>query len=276
MKVEQQPAYVLHARPFSESSSLIDVFTREHGRLMLLAKGARRGKSKWRGVLLPFKLLLASWAGKGQLPSLTAAEHILSTSAPPASADGCSQRASMRGGALASGFYLNELLLKLLHRHDAHERLFEQYDLALRRLAQDESPRHALRVFEKNLLQQIGFGAALERDAETGEAIAADERYRYVPEKGPVRAARASDGDRVANTETETADARAQSFLVIRGSTLQALRDEAFPSDLELREAQRLTRMLIDRQLSGRALRSRRVMVEMKQRLDQARQSPSE
>ena len=238
MKVEQQPAYVLHARPFSETSLLVDFFTREHGRLMLMAKGARRGASKSRGrsrgVLLPFRPLLASWAGKGPLPTLTSVEQ-----RGPAT--------TLEGPPLASGFYLNELLLRLLHRHDAHETLFEHYHQAVKQLADAQPPRPVLRIFEKNLLQGIGFGPVLDHDADTGEAIAAEQQYHYILEKGPVRAEPSA----------------AEPALKISGSTLHALREERFHADNDLREAQRLTRTLIEHQLNGRPLRSRRVVREM-------------
>ncbi len=250
MKVDQQPAYVLHARPFSETSLLVDFFTREHGRLMVIAKGARgsakvttRSRTRSRGVLLPFKPLLASWTGKGQLPTLTSVEQ----SAPAA---------DMKGAPLASGFYLNELLLRLLHRHDSHETLFAQYHLAIEHLIQAQPPRRVLRIFEKKLLEHIGFGAVLDHDAETLEPISAEQQYLYVLEKGPVR--------RLAEQPGEYA-------VSISGSTLHALREERFPSDHELREAQHLTRILIDRQLNGRALRSRRVIMEMNRYGEQRR-----
>ncbi len=248
MKVEQQPAYLLHARPYSETSLLVDFFTREHGRLMLMAKGARgavgggtarrRARGRLRGVLLPFKPLLASWSGKGQLPILTAVEQ----SAPAV--------AQMKGAQLASGFYLNELLLRLLHRYDSHETLFAHYDLAIRELAAEHSPRRVLRIFEKKLLNDIGFGAVLDRDVETREPINTEQQYHYLLEKGPVQV-------------SPTAAPLGEHILTISGRTLCALREENFPSELELREAQRLTRTLIDRQLGGRALRSRKVILEM-------------
>lgn len=250
MKVHQQPAYLLRARPFAESSLLADLFTREHGRLTVLAKGARRGKSRVRGVLLPFLPLLASWSGKGQLPTLTSVELRV---------DGAAVNGALKGETLASGFYLNELLLLLLHRHDAHEALFEHYHDAVSQLACAPSPRHArhaLRVFEKHFLRHIGFGAVFDRDADTGQAIDARRQYRYIPERGPVRV---DAGD--ANALNDAGDAAGA--LPVSGRTLHALRDEVFPSDAELREAQRLTRALIDRQLGGRALRSRRVLREM-------------
>lgn len=236
MKVEQQPAYVLHARPYTESSLLANVFSREHGCLMLLAKGARRAKSPVRGLLMPFRPLLASWAGKGQLPVLTALE----------SGGHCGE---MKGAHLASGYYLNELLLRLLHRHDAHERVFEHYHDALQKLAAARPPHAVLRVFEKKILQYTGFGAVLERDAESGARIDAACGYHYVFEKGPVRA-----------REDSPAGAHA---VAVSGRALCALRDEKFESEDELRGAQNLLRALLQRQFGGRELRSRRVAVEM-------------
>lgn len=245
MKIHQQPAYVLHARPYLETSLLLDAFTKEHGRLTLIAKGARRVKSRVRGVLLPFHPLLLSWAGKGALPIVTAAE-------PDAGGGG-----GLRGAALASGFYLNELLLLLLHRHDAHEGLFAHYGDAIARLAEADAPHVALRVFEKNLLRDIGFGLALECDVDSGEAIDADARYRYVLEKGPVRVVEYETADNAPPTLQSPATP-------ISGRALCALRDEQFASSDELHQAQKLTRALIDRQLNGRELHSRRVLVEMK------------
>ncbi len=252
MKVQQQPAYLLQARPYLETSLLIDLFTQEHGRLMLIAKGARRGKARTRGLLSPFKFLLTSWAGKGQLATLTSVEQ-----------DG--HRADLNGKSLASGYYMNELLLRLLHRHDAHENLFTQYRRAVDHLSAGQSPRWILRVFEKQLLHHIGFGAVLVRDAESGEAIAPARQYRYIVEKGPVAAA--------ADTAAAPAPTNPPSdeyALTLRGSTLCALHAERLPAaggapenELALRQAKRLMRMLLNRQLQDRRLRSRRVAMEM-------------
>lgn len=263
MKVEQHPAYLLHARAFSETSLLVDIFSKGHGRLMLLAKGARRVKSRARGLLLPFKPLLLSWSGKGQLPTLTSVEqggHI----------------AEMAGKPLASGFYLNELVLRLLHRHDAHEDLFEQYHLAIKKLTEERSPRQILRIFEKKLLHHIGFGAVLDHDVETGEAISAERHYRYILEKGPVGIAQPDRCAQISEPPSKPLDGQSNAqfgkqfnqlyseyAMPIHGSTLRALCEERFQSDSELQEAQRLTRMLIDCQLNGRTLCSRRVAIEM-------------
>lgn len=262
MKVHQQPAYLLRARPFAESSLVVDLFTREHGRLSVIAKGARRAKSRVRGVLLPFLPLLASWSGKGQLPTLTSVEARIDA--------GRAVNGALRGETLASGFYLNELLLLLLHRHDAHEALFEKYHDAVAQLSGAPSPRHvlhALRVFEKHFLRHIGFGAALDRDADTGQVIDAKTQYHYIPERGPVRAD-ASAASMVADKTPDApgvmdATVAMVDALPVSGRTLRALHEETFPSEVELREAKRLTRALIDRQLGGRPLRSRRVLREM-------------
>ncbi len=240
MKVNLQPAYLLHTRPFSESSLLLDMFTKEHGRLMLLAKGARRSNSRLRGVLFPFKLLLISWAGKGSLPVLTAAEQ-----------SGFS--ADMSRMTFISGFYMNELLLYLLHRHDAHEALFEHYHHVIQQLGNEDTLLLTLRIFEKKLLQNIGFAVVLDRDAETGEAISTDRQYYYVLEKGPV----------CIDSPTQPDSQSREPMLIIHGNTLCALHKEKFQSNHELREARRLNSSLIDHQLHGRKLHSRRVMREM-------------
>ena len=276
MKIEQQPAYVLHTRPVTESSLLVDLFTPMHGRMTALAKGARRRKSPFRGVLLPFRALLTSCTGKG-LPILATAEQHR-----PAAW----RAANMSCEALASGFYMNELLQRLLHRHDAHETLFAHYHAAVCGLIEAHPPRRVLRIFEKKLLRDIGFGAALECDADSGEALRPELRYHYVWEKGPVRIRPApSDdqtgdlagapadnpapgGDKGESTAASPNESTAARMLTISGRALCALRDDNFADDdieseRELRDVQHLTRALLDRQLHGRALRTRRVARDM-------------
>ncbi len=231
-KVDQQAGFILHRRPYSESSLLVEVFTREFGRLTLIAKGCRKKKTQPQGLFLPFKPLLVSWTGKGELPILTGIEQ--PGFAPPLSSTG-----------ISCGYYINELILKLLHRHDAHETLFEKYQEQILALADRQDPFVVLRIFEKYLLREIGFGLILDHDVESGEAIRPDMNYHYFPEKGPVLAASGEKGG-------------------IRGSTLIALDKERFPTRENHRQANRLTRYLIDLQLNGKPLRSRRVMREMK------------
>lgn len=238
MRIQNQPAYLLHWRPWSESSLLLDLFTRTHGRLALLAKGARRGRSRTRGALLPFQPLLASWSGKGQLPVLTGVEIAAVVPRPT-------------GAALGCGYYMNELLLKLLHRFDPHERLFDAYDVAVVRLGSqagdNNAAERALRIFEKALLSETGFGLILDRDVRTGEAIDPGRDYQYLPGRGPVAAGEGKEG----------------AGLMVRGETLLALGRESLVDARSLRESKRLTRMLLHQQLGGRPIRSREVVVQM-------------
>ena len=233
MKVNRQPAFVLHARPYAESSLLVDVFSRDHGRCMLLAKGARRQKNGQRGILMPFKPLLVGWSGKGALPVLTAAE---ATAHLP----------EISGLGLHAGLYANELLLKLLHRFDEHEQLYFAYEDAVRRLSSGANPGETLRIFEKQLLRETGFGLILDHDVGTGAAIDPSVQYVYTPQSGPV-----------------AAPAAGASGIDVRGATLKELDGEVFESQRSRAEARRLIRELILHQLGGRELRSRRVFRQL-------------
>ena len=232
VKINQQPAYLLHRRPYSESSLLLDVFTREHGRLTLIAKGCRKKKNQPQGLFLPFKPLLISWTGKGELPILTSIEPVGFLPLPDITGINC-------------GYYINELILKLLHRHDSHELLFDKYNALFHNLVNKKDPYSVLRVFEKYLLQEIGFGLVLDHDVVTGEVISGDQEYRYLPQQGPVVSL---------DSERET----------ISGETLLALLHEEFSNNKQKRQARQLTRFLIDIQLNGKELRSRRVIREIK------------
>jgi len=232
VKVEQQAAYLLHRRPYSETSLLLDIFSRDHGRLTLIAKGCRKKKTQAQGFFLPFKPLLISWTGKGELPILTSIEHQSFLPLPDKNGVNC-------------GYYVNELLMKLLHRHDSHEELFERYNNFFYSLANGGDPNSVLRVFEKHLLREIGFGLVLDHDVESGEMILGHRDYQYIPQKGPV-----------ASSDTHVEK--------VSGETLLALQIESFETDKQKREARALTRALIDGQLNGKELRTRRVITEMK------------
>ncbi|MCY4228914.1 MAG: DNA repair protein RecO [Gammaproteobacteria bacterium] len=238
-RINQQPGFILHRHPYSESSLLVDVFTREYGRLTLIAKGSRRNKQRSVGLFIPFKPLLISWSGKGNLPVLTGIESSRFAIDLTASARACA-------------YYQNELLLKLLHRFDSNEKLFDRYRDSLAALEEGIDPHAVLRIFEKHLLREIGFGLILDHDASSGEVIDEDCFYDYVPEKGPVH--------------VPTPDAAA-----VSGKTLKALNDEKFQSREQLQEAMRLTRKLIDLQLNGKVLRTRKVVHAMKNFKDQQR-----
>lgn len=227
MRVSGEEAYVLHHREYGETSLLLEMFTRQHGRLGLMAKGARRPRSPLRSALIPFQPLLVGFSGRGELPTLSSAE--------PGSA-----AAPLAGKALVCGLYLNELLIRLLHRHDPHERLFETYIETLTRLAGTTHPEHALRIFEKRMLDEIGYGLVLDHDVESGSPIEPTTLYRYQPERGPV-------ADTLSRHEG----------IAIHGASLLALAREALDDEMSRREAKRLLRALLARQLGDRPLTSR-------------------
>ncbi|MDX1252546.1 MAG: DNA repair protein RecO [Gammaproteobacteria bacterium] len=236
-RVALQPAYVLHGKPYRDTSLLIEAFTPQHGRLGLVARGARTARSRLRGLLQPFRPLLMSWTGKGDLLTLEAAEEhgIMPV---------------LKGDALLSGFYLNELLLRLLQRHDPHPALLDRYDAALRVLAeyahQDTGLQRVLRGFERHLLQETGYGLVLDRDVATGLPIAAEGVYRYDLERGPVRY---TGGD---------------AALILQGRSLIALAGDALDDAVVLREAKRLLREALAVHLGPRPLRSRELYSELK------------
>lgn len=228
-KVSLEPAYILHTRPYRDTSLLLDVFSRVHGRLGAVAKGARQAKSKFQGLLQPFTVLLLSWSGRGELMTLTDAEPQL-----PAT--------KLNGPQLMAGFYLNELLIRLLQRHDPHQTLFDVYHETLCLLAGNEQAEPALRRFEAYLLQETGYGLILDHDVQTGEAIQSDARYCYHLEHGPVK--------------LTDADEQTQG-IVVHGQTLLAIRDETLVEALHLKQAKQLMRAIIAHQLGGKPLHSR-------------------
>lgn len=228
-RIDLEPAFVLHARPWRESSLLVEIFGRGHGRLGLVARGARRPKSRMRGRLQPFIPLLLSWRGRGELATLTDAEPE-GTVLPPS------------GSTAIVGFYLNELLMRFLHRHDPEPALFDHYRATLDTIANEDDPEPVLRIFEKRLLEAMGYALELEREADSGLAIEPDRQYRYVMDTGPTRwTSEASPGT------------------CVHGSTLLALAEERIIDRCTLREAKRLMRSIIDEHCGGRGLVSRRL-----------------
>lgn len=173
-RVLLQPAYILHTRPYLESSLLLEAFTRDRGRVGLVARGARGLRSRWKNLLQPFRPLLLSWTQRGELGTLTAADQIASP--PPA-----------RGQALFCGLYANELLMRSLQRWDDHPELFEAYRQLLNELLVQVHPEPVLRVFEKQILDALGFGMQLECECDTGAPVVASGWYAYLPERGLIR-----------------------------------------------------------------------------------------
>ena len=229
-----QHGYVLHTYPFRESSLIVEAFTRESGRVPLVARGARRPKSALRGVLLAFQPLLLSWSGRTELRTLIRAEWLAGHVSP-------------RGLALMCGFYLNELLLRLLQRDDPHERLFDVYRDTLDALAHREGYSPALRRFEKHLLGELGYGLILEREALTGDEISADHRYHYVPERGPILA----NGDAEPNS------------VELDGQTLIDLRCDEYARPTTQQQSKVLMRVLINHHLGNRQLHTRQLLLDL-------------
>lgn len=227
-RVELEPAFVLHTRLYRETSLIVEAFGRDTGRLGLIAKGARRPKSALRGSLQSFRPLLLSWSGKGELGLLTGAEP-----------DGFVQ--PLAGAALFSGLYMNELLMRLMHRHDPHPELFHYYRVAIEALGQGQLTEGVLRIFEKHMLESIGYGLVLDRDIASGEPIHGDASYRYEIERGPTSAALDDDDDGVALT----------------GETLLSLANERLESERALDEAKQLMRTALRRYLGDKPLATR-------------------
>lgn len=181
MRVHHQPAYVLLNRPYSESSWITELFSRDYGRLALIAKGARRIKSPHRGVLLPFQPLLISWTGKGEVPTLTNAEIQPSTLNL--------FEHELCGDSLICGFYCNELVTYLLHRHDPHPRLFEAYSSTIAELHHSNEPAlpTVLRNFEQHVIRETGYEVNFQYESDGKTPILASAHYEYSPSAGFVR-----------------------------------------------------------------------------------------
>jgi len=198
MRIQLEPAYVLHSRPFRESSLIVEAFSRGHGRVAVVARGAKSPRSRWRSVLQPFRPLLLGWIQKSELGTLTAADQVAS---PPA----------LQGHALYCGLYLNELLMRLLHRGDPHAEVFERYRHVLSELAAEAPPQPLLRLFEKHLLEAIGYALLLDREYDSGADILAQGWYDYDPQRGPAAVAGPGKG-RVSGA----------ALLALHGESLQA------------------------------------------------------
>lgn len=169
------PACIIHRRDYRNTSLLLELFTPQEGRLPAIARGVKSARSNRSAVLQPFTPLLVSLSGRGEIRQLVQAEP-----------EGRSF--PLVGERLYCGFYLNELLMRLLERRDPYPPLYVHYVDTLRRLAAGESVDQCLRDFELVLLQELGYGLLLEHTADTGESVTPDEIYDYRIEQGPVRA----------------------------------------------------------------------------------------
>jgi len=236
-RVDQQPAMVLHSYPWRETSLIVEVFTRDHGRMALVARGAKRPTSQFRGLLTPFAPLLVSWSGRNEIKSLVRAEW-------------CGGMAPLRGEALLAGFYLNELLVRLLARADAHEILFARYAEALATLAEQKNGRDGvLRAFELELLRETGHAPAFDHSAD-GAPLEPDAFYRVDAERGLLRVAEPDAADDVA---------------CLRGSSALAMARNDFSSPVVANHSKIVLRHLIRYHLNGQPLNTRRILHDLRQ-----------
>lgn len=239
LRHKDQAGYVLHSYPYQETSLIVEVFTREFGRVAMVAKGAKRPHSPLRSVLMPFHALTLDWSGRSELKTLRSAEW----------------RGAFRllgGRALICGFYLNELLLKLLHRDDAHDALFDAYEQTLQALlGAGNSAEHAivLRCFEKRLLSELGYALNLEHDADTQQPLQAQRRYQYVVERGPVELS----GEPRGGT----------GGLELLGQTLIDMNHDNYASPVTQQQSKSLMRLLIGHYLGHQTLHSRQLLVDL-------------
>jgi DNA repair protein RecO (recombination protein O) len=232
-RVMLAPAYVLHQYAYRDTSRIVEAFTSDHGRITLFARGANGPKSTLRGVLRPFQRLLVSWSGRTEACALVSAE-----------VDG--GITSMGKERLMSGFYLNELLLKLTHRGDPHPEIFYSYATCVEALCAGAGEEPTLRLFEKRLLHDLGYGLELAQ-TDDGLCVLADRFYRYAVERGPQLCEPLAPG-------------------ALSGQSLNDLQSESFRDARSLRDAKRLLRTAIDACLDGRVLKSREVMLALHQR----------
>jgi DNA repair protein RecO (recombination protein O) len=233
-RIDLTPGYLLHHRPWRDTSRILEVLTREHGRLTLFARGVRGPAAKLAPVLQPFQLLLLSWHGRGEAPNLTGAERAAHAAALPAN-------------CLLAAFYLNELLLRLTTRHDALPQLFDHYHGTLERLRAGVPLAPCLRVFEKRLLQELGYGLDLAAQAHSGLPIEPQGYYEFLPGSGLV-------------------PARAHAAHPLCGRSLLSLAEETLSGARELEDAQRVLQAALGACLEGRPLATRLVAKSMQRK----------
>jgi DNA repair protein RecO (recombination protein O) len=219
------PAFLLHRRAYANTSLLIECFTPSQGRFAAIVNGVKGNKGRGAGLLQPFIPLLIRCSGRGEVKRLNVWE--------PAGG-----QEVLEGKALFCGFYLNELLMRLLQRDDPHPQLFSVYAETLTALGSGQPLEPLLRYFEADMLQQLGFGLVLNRDGVNGAPLDPDRRYHYLPESGPIPAG-------------------AGAPWITTGATLLALHRRRLLGEQQLREARSLSRYVLRHYLGDRPLKSR-------------------
>lgn len=233
MRIHLQPAFILHHRAYRETSLLLELLTETHGRISVVARGVRTQRSKLRSLLQPFVPLLVSWQGKSELMTLNSVE-------------GNGAALQLHGECLFSGFYLNELLIRGLQKHDPHPQLYTIYHHTLLELQGPKLQEQTLRLFEKKLLAELGYGVAFEYDFSTNEKVVAERYYHFYPEQG----FKQSDQD--------------DNKIAFKGKSLLAFAEEQLTDIESLQDAKRLMRMALAPILGPQGLQSRKLFAEMK------------
>lgn len=231
---DNQPVYVLHTYPFKETSLVVELFTRDFGRVAAVAKGARRPRSALRGMLQSFQPLLGAWSGKAELKNLHSLEW----------GEGL---LLLQGEALICGFYLNELLLRLLPREDEHGALFDFYGETLRVLAKGSDLAPTLRRFELKMLQEMGYAVPLELDEGDAE-IEAERVYLYVAERGACLSVRQDSS---------------QNGVQLSGKTLLDMAKDEYVDAVTLQQSKQLMRHLLAHYLGDKPLHTRQLLIDL-------------
>ena len=236
-KQSQQPVFILHTYPFKETSLVVEMFSQDFGRIAAVAKGARRPLSAMRGMLQSFQQLAGTWSGKNELKTLHGLEWMTGLTL-------------LRGDALMCGFYMNELLLRLLPRDDAHAQLFEYYAQTIQLLS---SLQHApasgqlaeiMRRFELKMLQELGYAVPLNHD-ENGEIIHADETYRFEADYGACAPSATKHG------------------VLIQGSSLLDMARGNYSNVTTQTQSKQLMRYLLQHYLGEKPLHTRQLLVDL-------------
>ncbi len=228
-RITDQPAFLLHSVPYSETSLVLDLLTRDHGRIAALAKGAKRPRSALRAVLLQFQPLLVAYTGRGELRTLTGADWQGGLESP-------------RGNGLMSAFYLNELIMRLIAREDPCPEVFDEYERALRQIATGTELESTLRRFEWTLMRETGVAPDLTTDA-AGKAIEAGKHYHWIP-----------NGGFALSEPTDNS---------VSGETLTGLAANQFDNDRIRQQAKHLTRRIMTHCLDGWQLSTRKIMQDL-------------
>jgi DNA repair protein RecO (recombination protein O) len=232
---DNQAVYVLHTYPFKETSLVVELFAHGFGRVATTAKGARRPRSAMRGMLQSFQPLTATWSGKLELKTL----HSL---------DWSGGLLLLKGEALMCGFYLNELLLRLLPREDPHEALFEYYSTTLKTLAGGQDLATTLRRFELKLLQELGYAIPLQKD-ESDVPIIDVQTYRYEAEHGAIK--------------LSVSQNHRQSGVQLIGKTLLDMLNDDYHHPQTQQQSKQLMRYLLAHYLGDKPLHTRQLLIDL-------------